>query len=107
MAQDRGLVVSSGELLVTCGSQMGLFLAATAILDASQVIAVENPGYSLTWAAFRAAGARVVGVPVDSQGIDIGKLAALAEREPALKAVYVTPHHRYPTTVTLGAPRRG
>ncbi|MPZ37132.1 MAG: aminotransferase class I/II-fold pyridoxal phosphate-dependent enzyme [Rhizobiales bacterium] len=106
LVQDRGLPVSPDEVLVTRGSQMGLFLAATAILEPGQTIAVEEPGYPLAWAAFRAARARVVGVPVDAQGIDVSKLAALAEREPTLKAIYVTPHHQYPTTVTLGAGRR-
>jgi GntR family transcriptional regulator/MocR family aminotransferase len=48
----------------------------------------------------------VVGVPVDAQGLDVEHLARLAEREPTLKAIYLTPHHQYPTTVTLGAGRR-
>jgi GntR family transcriptional regulator/MocR family aminotransferase len=85
---------------------MGLFLAAAAALQPGQAIAVEEPGYPLAWSAFRAAGARVIGVPIDAQGIDVARLAALAKREPALKALYVTPHHQYPTTVTLGAGRR-
>jgi GntR family transcriptional regulator/MocR family aminotransferase len=106
LVTERGLTVSADDILVTRGSQMGLFLAASAVMGPGEVIAVEEPGYPLAWAAFRAAGARVVGVPVDAQGIDVAQLAALAEREPALKAVYVTPHHHYPTTVTLGAGRR-
>lgn len=103
---ERGLTASPDDLLVTRGSQMGLFLAAAAMLAPGEVIAVEEPGYPLAWAAFRAAGARVVGVSVDAFGIDIDRLEEIAEREPNLKAVYVTPHHQYPTTVTLGAARR-
>ncbi|WP_347262956.1 PLP-dependent aminotransferase family protein [Nitrobacter sp.] len=103
---ERGLTASANDILITRGSQMGLYLAAAALLDPGQAIAVEEPGYPLAWAAFRAAGARVLGVPVDSHGIDVDRLSALAEREPELRAVYVTPHHQYPTTVTLGASRR-
>jgi GntR family transcriptional regulator/MocR family aminotransferase len=106
LIQERGLTVSPADLLVTRGSQMGLFLAAAAILQPGETIAVEEPGYPLAWSAFCAAGARVIGVPLDVQGIDVANLAALAEREPTLKALYVTPHHQYPTTVTLGAARR-
>lgn len=106
LGDERGLVASDEEVLVTRGSQMALFLAASAALDPGQVIAVETPGYPLAWAAFRAAGARIVGIPVDEGGIDVARLAELAQREPQLKAVYVTPHHQYPTTVTLGAGRR-
>lgn len=103
---ERGLTVSPADLLVTRGSQMGLFLAAAAIIEPGEAIAVEQPGYPLAWAAFRAAGARVIGVPTDAQGIDVTGLERIADREPSLKAVYVTPHHQYPTTVTLGAGRR-
>lgn len=106
LGNERGLITSPADLLVTRGSQMGLFLAASAIIEPGQAIAVEQPGYPLAWAAFRAAGARVLGVPTDAQGIDVTGLERLADREPSLKAVYVTPHHQYPTTVTLGAGRR-
>lgn len=106
LGTERGLAVSPDDLLVTRGSQMGLFLAASAIIEPGEAIAVEQPGYPLAWAAFRAAGARVIGVPVDGQGIDVTSLEHLAGQEPLLKAVYVTPHHQYPTTVTLGAGRR-
>lgn len=103
---ERGLTAAPDDLMVTRGSQMGLFLAAAAILAPGEAIAVEEPGYPLAWSAFRAAAARVIGVPVDAHGIDVDRLAHLVEREPGLKAVYVTPHHQYPTTVTLGAGRR-
>lgn len=106
LGAERGLITSPADLLVTRGSQMGLFLAASAIIEPGEAIAVEQPGYPLAWAAFRAAGARVLDVPVDAGGIDVAALTCLAEREPSLKAVYVTPHHQYPTTVTLGAGRR-
>ena len=106
LTDERGLVASSDDVLVTRGSQMALFLAAAAVLEPGQTIAVEELGYPFAWAAFRAAGVRVIGVPIDAQGLDVEHLAGLAKREPTLKAVYLTPHHQYPTTVTLGAGRR-
>lgn len=106
LGSERGLVASGEDVIVTRGSQMALFLAASALVGPGDVIAAETPGYPLAWAAFRAAGARVVGVAVDGGGIDPEALEALARRERRLKAVYVTPHHQYPTTVTLGAARR-
>ncbi|MFT8555152.1 MAG: PLP-dependent aminotransferase family protein [Zymomonas mobilis] len=102
----RGVSISPDEIMITHGSQMGLFLAASALLKPSDVIAVENPGYPYAWAAFRATGAKIIGIPVDEDGIDVEKLAIIAEETPALQAVYVTPHHQYPTTVTLGMGRR-
>ena len=106
LTSERGLTATSENLIVTRGSQMALFLAAQAIFLPGQIVAAEDPGYPLAWSAFRAAGARVIGVPVDAQGVSVDHLAAIAERESALRAVYVTPHHQYPTTVTMGAGRR-
>jgi len=106
LLQERGLTASAEDVMVTRGSQMGLFLAASAILEPGQAIAVETPGYALAWSAFRAAGARIIGIPVDPRGLDVDRLAEVAAQEPGLRAIYVTPHHHYPTTVTLGAGRR-
>lgn len=106
LAGSRGLAIGADDVLITRGSQMALFLAARAVAEAAGAIAVEDPGYPLAWTAFRAAGARIVGVPVDGDGIDIAALDALARRDRAIRAVLVTPHHHYPTTVTLGAGRR-
>jgi GntR family transcriptional regulator/MocR family aminotransferase len=85
---------------------MAIYLAARASVAPGQAIAVEDPGYPLAWAAFRATGAQIVGVPVDANGIDVAALEALLAKRNDIGAVYVTPHHQYPTTATLGAGRR-
>lgn len=106
LASDRGVVAEPERLLVTRGSQMALFLAAKAVVEPGAVIAVEEPGYPLAWEAFRAAGAGVHGVPVDGGGLSIAALEDALARNRRIRAVYVTPHHQYPTTVTMGAGRR-
>ncbi|MGV0909663.1 MocR-like pyridoxine biosynthesis transcription factor PdxR [Martelella sp. FOR1707] len=106
LASDRGVVADPARLLITRGSQMALFLAAKAAVKPGQAIAVEEPGYSLAWEAFRAAGASVRGVPVDAGGLSVTALEETIASDPRIAAVYVTPHHQYPTTVTMGAARR-
>ncbi|WP_288928353.1 PLP-dependent aminotransferase family protein, partial [uncultured Maritimibacter sp.] len=106
LATDRGVVAEPSRLLIARGSQMALFLAVRAALSPGEVIAVEEPGYPLAWEAFRAAGAQVRGVPVDGGGLRVDALEAALARDPRIRAVYVTPHHQYPTTVTMGAARR-
>lgn len=106
LAQERGLATSPSQIMVTRGSQMAIYLAAATLVSPGDAVAVEEPGYPYAWEAFRAAGARVIGIPVDAQGIDIAQLESVAKQESKLKALYVTPHHQYPTTVTLGASRR-
>jgi GntR family transcriptional regulator/MocR family aminotransferase len=105
LADRRGLAVGAGDVVVTRGSQMALSLTARALLRPGDVVAVEHFGYRPAWEAFRAAGATVVPIAVDRDGIDVDALKRLANRTP-LRAIYVTPHHQYPTTVTLKAGRR-
>ena len=105
LAATRALPIGADEVVVTRGSQMALTLVARALVRPGDVVAVERIGYRPAWEAFRAAGAGVVPVAVDESGIDVDALAALHARTP-LRAVYLTPHHQYPTTVTLTAARR-
>jgi GntR family transcriptional regulator/MocR family aminotransferase len=105
LASTRGLSATAEDVVVTRGSQMALTLVARALLRPGDVVAVEQLGYRPAWEAFRAAGATVVPVAVDRDGIDVEALKELAGRT-TLRAVYVTPHHQYPTTVTLKAARR-
>lgn len=105
LAATRGLACGPDDLVVTRGSQMALYLVARALLRPGDTVVVEDPGYRPAWEALRLAGARLVALPVDAHGLDTDALATLLEREP-VRALYTTPHHHYPTTVTLAAGRR-
>ncbi len=102
---ERGLSIDSDNLFVTPGSQGALHFIATALLQPGDIVAVAQLGYPPAWSSFRLAGARLVAIPVDKEGINTDKLAELL-RHTTLRAVYLTPHHQYPTTVILSAARR-
>jgi GntR family transcriptional regulator / MocR family aminotransferase len=106
LAISRGVAASKEEILVTRGSQMALYVVGRALLSPNDTLAIEDPGYPLAYSAFKATGADVVGIPVDQDGIVVDRLSEAATRLPNLKAVYVTPHHQYPTTVTMSGERR-
>lgn len=113
LRQTRGMACTEDEVLITRGSQMAIDLVARTLLapddgastDVPNGVAVEALGYRPGWNALGWAGATLHPVPVDRHGMDIDALARLAERTP-LRAVYLTPHHHYPTTVTLSPARR-
>ncbi|BDG03564.1 GntR family transcriptional regulator [Anaeromyxobacter oryzae] len=105
LGEARGLAVSPDALLVTRGAQMAVALAARALLLPGDAIAVEALGYPPAWEALRLAGLRPVPFPVDARGLDVDALAARVRTE-RLRAVYLTPHHQYPTIVTLAPARR-
>lgn len=105
VAATRGVAARPENVLVTRGSQMGIDLTARALVSPGDVIAVEALGYKPAWEALRASGARLVPIAVDAYGIDVDALARLCA-EQRVRGVYVTPHHQFPTTVTLAPARR-
>ncbi|MEM6997153.1 MAG: PLP-dependent aminotransferase family protein, partial [Myxococcota bacterium] len=84
------------------GSQMALYLLAGVLVDPGDRVAVEAFGYEPAWGAWLAHGATLSAIGVDGNGMDVD---TLARRTPP-RAVYLTPHHQYPTTVPLAADRR-
>lgn len=93
------------DIIVTHGTQEGIFLAAQLLIKPGDRVAVETYGYSSAWDAFRSAGGELVPVKVDESGMDPDALeAAIAKHK--IRFLYLTPHHQYPTTVTLTAARR-
>jgi GntR family transcriptional regulator/MocR family aminotransferase len=105
LAATRGLAIGEDDIVVTRGSQMALDLLAHSLLGSGDTVAVESFGYSPAWEAFRRAGANLVAVPVDADGLVVSELEKLLARRP-IRAIYVTPHHQYPTTVVMTAGRR-
>ena len=101
LSSQRGLCAGADDVLVTQGSQMALDLVARALIRRGDVVAVEALSYGPAREAFRAAGARLLPIPLDARGLDVSALAGRGVR-----MVYVTPHHQYPTTVTLAPERR-
>ncbi|HEX2674825.1 MAG TPA: PLP-dependent aminotransferase family protein, partial [Polyangiaceae bacterium] len=105
--QARGLSCNMDEILITRGSQGALSLVALTLCRPGDFVAVETPGYVPAWRAFELAGADLVRIPVDEHGLVVDELEAQARALGGkLKALYVTPHHQYPTTVALCPERR-
>lgn len=102
----RGLNITADHIIITRGSQMAIFLAARIIISHNKGrVVMTSPGYRTGSLNFQYAGGQVEYVPVDAQGMSIEALEAKC-RQQQVALVYVTPHHHYPTTVTLSPERR-
>lgn len=102
----RGMNITTDEICITRGSQMAMYLASYAIFNSGDFVIIENPGYKPAWETFKNAGAKLLPVNVDSDGLIIEEVIALLESGKRIKAIYVTPHHQFPTTVTMSLKRR-
>jgi GntR family transcriptional regulator/MocR family aminotransferase len=105
LARVRGMPAPKEAICITRGGQGAIYLSARALLRRGDVVAVEELGYAPAWQALRLAGAELVSIRVDGDGLDVGALEELAARR-RLRAVYLTPHHQYPTTAVLSPDRR-
>ncbi len=102
---DRGLACTAANICITRGSQMGIWLAARLLAGPGDAVAMETLSYPPAREAFRAAGASIVSIGLDEHGLKPEELAAACRREP-VRAIYITPHHQFPTTVVLPQQRR-
>lgn len=101
----RGLPTDADDILVTTGSQQALSLLATVLVEPGDTVLVESPCYLAALQAFAFAGARVVAVPGDGDGIDPDALEELVTRERP-KLLYTVPTFQNPTGRTMTAGRR-
>ncbi|MBJ2173049.1 PLP-dependent aminotransferase family protein [Aureibaculum sp. A20] len=103
--ETRGLHISKENVLITRGSQMGIYLSSQLLLQKDDVVVVGNTNYLSADTTFLNQHATLERVLVDKDGIVTDAIEKLCKRK-QIKAVYVTSHHHHPTTVTLSAKRR-
>ncbi|WP_347173771.1 PLP-dependent aminotransferase family protein [Polaribacter uvawellassae] len=103
--ETRGLQIVKDEVLITRGSQMGIWLSSQLLLKEQDIIVVGETNYASANATFLHQKAKLISVLVDENGIVTESIEAICKKQ-QIKAVYVTSHHHHPTTVTLSAERR-
>lgn len=102
---ERGLYVTPDNICIVRGSQMGIFLAARVLVQPGDYVVVESLTYPPARDAFQSCGAQILSVGLDEYGLKVDELEQLCKNT-TIRAVYVTPHHQFPTTVTMTAERR-
>lgn len=93
------------SVLVVAGSQQGLYLLARTLLEPGDLVAVESPTYLGALQVFRAAGARLLPIPVDEDGMRVGLLEDLIVRRRP-KLIYTLPTFQNPSGTTMSLERR-
>ncbi|HEY3476693.1 MAG TPA: PLP-dependent aminotransferase family protein, partial [Anaerolineales bacterium] len=101
----QGLQTQADNVLITAGSQQALSLVSQLLLKPGDVIMVESPTYSGALDLFRALGFKVVGVPVDRNGMQVELLETLLQQHHP-KLIYTIPTFHNPTGTCLSSQRR-
>ena len=99
----RGLRCRWQQVIITTGAQAAIGLATQILLEPGDPVWIEEPGYAGLRGPLLAAGARLVPVPLDAEGISVAEGRRFA---PGARAVVVTPSHHYPLGTALSLARR-
>ncbi|MGE5206784.1 MAG: PLP-dependent aminotransferase family protein [Chlamydiota bacterium] len=100
LSRSRAVACDPSQVIVVNGSQQALDLIARVLIQSGDPVAIEEPGYQGTREVLRAAGARLLPVTVDREGLDPAKLPSRA------RLAFVTPSHQFPTGAILPLSRR-
>lgn len=105
-AKKAGAYNEGDEVLITTGANQGIDLTAKAIINKGDKIIVENPSFIGSLNAFRTYECQLVGVDVESDGMDVVKLEETLKANPDAKLLYTIPTFQNPTGTTMSLEKR-
>lgn len=98
-------IVSKDEILITSGGQQGLDIISKTLINQGDTIIVENPTYSGAMAVFRSRGARIIGIPMEKDGINVDLLEAYIKKYNP-KFIYIMTNYQSPTTYSYSSEKK-
>ena len=101
----RGVMAEASNICITRGSQMAVYLAVRVLLRPSDAVIVESLTYQPAVGVLADSGATILPVGVDQQGVNLDEVERMC-RAHRVRAIFLTPHHQFPTTVALQPDRR-
>lgn len=102
---ERGQSTTPNNICITRGSQMAIYLCGQLLIEPGDIVLVGELNYPPARITFQQAGANVLPIPLDENGVQVEKIEEIC-RTRQVKAIYLTPHHQFPTTVSLSSSRR-
>jgi 2-aminoadipate transaminase len=110
LRRDNGIDVEPEQILLSAGSSSGLGLVVDMLVDPGDVVLADAPAWMGATNMFKLAGADVIGVEVDQDGVDPAKVAAALDKLEAegrrAKCLYTIPTFQNPSGVELSLERR-
>ncbi len=96
----------SDSLFIVSGAQQGIELACKVFCNEGDTIICESPSFIGSLNSFRSSGARLVGVPMEPDGINLDRLEHALKSEPNVKLLYLIPSFQNPTGITTSLEKR-
>lgn len=106
MLEEDGLPQPGDDLLITSGAQQAIELACKVLCNEGDVVLTEEPSFIGSLNSFRSFRARLVGVPMEEDGMDIAKLEQALKDNPNTKLIYIIPNFQNPSGRTTSLEKR-
>ncbi|MEL9999780.1 MAG: PLP-dependent aminotransferase family protein [Desulfurococcaceae archaeon] len=110
MSNVEGVNTSPDNILITLGGSQALDLIGRMLFDPGDIVIVENPSYVNTILTWRQYGVRILGIPMDEDGMKVHvleeTLKELRSEGKIAKLVYTIPTGQNPTGITMAMDRR-
>jgi GntR family transcriptional regulator / MocR family aminotransferase len=101
----RGLPISIHNLLITRSTEMSIYIVSEILLSKDDTVLIGSLSYFSVNMILQKAGVKIITIPIDNEGINVEEVRNICKNQ-KIRMLYITPHHHYPTTVTLSAQRR-
>ncbi len=101
----RGCLCRASEIMMLSGSQQGIDFISRVLLNPGDIVVTEEPTFFPAVQSFRSVGARVIGVPMSEQGMEVEMLEQILQRY-KVKLIYTMPNHHNPSGITMDRERR-
>lgn len=110
MSELKKINLENQELFITTGGQQSINLVSTAFINKDDIILAEEPTFIGAIAAFLAHEAKIIGIPIENDGVNIGiledKIKALSKDGKKPKFFYTIPNFQNPSGVTMSQEKR-
>lgn len=106
MKQKHGIGRDFDDILITSGAQQTIELCVKALCNDGDVAICEQPSFVGTLNSIRSLGGRLVGVPMEEDGMDMEALEAALQANPTAKLIYTIPNFQNPSGITMSMDKR-
>ena len=106
MAEKHQVGSAGDEILITSGAQQVMDLLTKTLLNEGDTVLCEDPSFIGSLNTFRSYRAKLVGVPMEEDGMDVDRLALALDTERNVKYLYTIPNFQNPSGVTMSLEKR-
>ena len=106
LTRTQGFDFEKNELFIVSGGQQCADLTTKVLVNAGDVILTEDPAFVGCLNTFRSYGAKLVGVPMQQDGMDTDALEAALQANPNAKLLYTIPSFQNPSGITTTLEKR-